>query len=621
MPYDNWFIGVECLKEAGGTAENHLYHLRTGRPGSFLRSFDLAGGRRFVAVCASAPAAVENQRHWLWVLGPRQLEASLKQALASGQTFDELKRICTSADAGDNAFVVIDKEAGRICAITDRLNVSKIFHGCIDGARVVASRVSLFPRHGLTPDPAALASFVLNGSCLNNRTLFREIASLERASCHEFSGSAHSEAAYWLYRPGQEVVGGRWRPDDAAMALWELLVRSVDRVTRGKQVLLALSGGYDSGALLGILGSQLKHPDVICFSYAYGSPKSGSDAEVAARQAALYGYRHVTVGSYAGDFLGMLDRNAAIGEGLRGPSYEIEAFPALAERFRASAQQVMLFGDECLGWGSYRLRDADDLLGAINLKAPAFLRAFETITGKDATDRLRAGLEADYDQLRQKAQEFADPDDGKDFLYLDQRIQFSLLPLRRFVAGHWFPLALPLISPEILDFMATVPVAYRLDKRLFKIMGRRFLPNLFRIPRATRGQLHPDFDQEIAAASNVLEHAIAARHWKIDGLFGNEALVALLREFRAKMRNMPRPTGAGAAKRRLKKTVKAILANSRFLEERQRFLRRLTYNEFDQAPGPELLLMNLLYAADFLAATPAAPDLPAHASARADLAG
>lgn len=621
MPYDNWFIGVEYLKEAGGTAENHLDHVRTGRPGSFSRFFDLAGGRRFSALCADAAGAVENQRYWLWVLGPRQPEASLKQALASGRTFDELRRICTSADAGDSAFVVIDKDAGRIYAITDRLNVSKIFHGRIGGGHAIASKVSLFPRQGLTPDPGAIASFVLNGSCLNNRTLFRGIASLERASSHEFSGGAHSMAAYWHYRPGQEAAGGRWRPDDAAMALWELLVRSVDRVARGKQVLLALSGGYDSGALLGILGSRLKHPDVVCFSYVYGSPKSGSDADVAARQAALYGYRHVAVGSYASDFLGMLDRNAAIGEGLRGPSYEIEAFPALAERLTSSAQQVMLFGDECLGWGSYRLRDADDLLGSINLKASAFLGVFESITGKDAADRLRVGLEADYDQLRRKVQGFADPDDGKDFLYLDQRVQFSLLPLRRFIAGHWFPLALPLISPEILDFMATVPVAYRLDKRLFKIMGRRFLPSLFRIPRATRGQLHPDFDREIASTSDVLERAIAERDWKINGLFGNEALIALLREFRAKMEKMPRPGSAGTVKRRLKKAVKTMLANSRFLEERQQLLRRLTYNEFTQAPGRELLLMNLLCAADFLATAPAAPDVHAQAGAHQDSAG
>jgi hypothetical protein len=410
----------------------------------------------------------------------------------------------------------------------------------------------------------------------------------------------HRREGYWRFLPGSKSAT-KWRQEPAEQELRERMVESVARATTDKHVLLSLSGGYDSGALLGILGSHLRHPRVTCFSYVHGTPKPGSDAEVAAQRAALYGYEHIAINSYSGDLLHLLERNAEVGEILRGPAYEIDAFHALRERFPNSDDTVMLFGDECFGWGSYRLSDKNDLLGAINLKSPLLLEPLATLFGQKQVQGLRSGLETEYEDLLRKVTDFPTPNDAKDFLYLDQRLQFYLLPLRTFVAGHWFPVAMPLISPEIADVVAGIPAQQRVDKRFFREIARRWFPELFAIPRATRGQFHPDFRHEIAMHRDRLREAIDTRGWRIDGICSKTALSALLDGFQ-----LAHASTGGGLRNTIKKELKAMLAKSRLLESRQHWLRSLSYNEFAHSPGREFVALNLLSMAASLASQPAA---------------
>lgn len=609
MQRDNWFMAVETVADGGAGVSEHLRRLSGAYPTAAQQSFVLSGGRRLTALCADASRIVEGPRHWLWIHGPRPPTSGLQQRLRSAASTAEVRQTCTSADGEDCSFFVVDKDTGECCAIIDRLNFSPILHGQIGGDRYLGSSLTLFPREGLTLDVVGVASYIVNGNCVNNRTLFREIAHLERASVNRFHETRHEQEIYWRYAPGRVPVHAPWQPATAAAQLWELLVESVDRVTRGKKVLLSLTGGYDSSVLLGILGARLKHPDVTCVTYVHGPRQEGTDAAVAAGQAAIYGYEHIPLVSYSGDLLQMLDDNAVLGQGRRRPAYEIDALSRLAERYSDTADAVMLFGDECLGMSSYRVNSADDILGAAVLKAPALLDRFDGVLGAAQTARLRAAIEADYDVLRQKARDFAHPDDAKDFLYLDQRLSFGLLPLRNLFAGHWFPVAAPLMSPAVLDFMAAVPVAYRVDKRLFKQMARRFLPEQFRIPRSVDGKFHPVFRQEIAAAHDVLAAAAAARGWKIDGVFSTAALIDLLRMIGKEAATSARSDARTPdLRKRLFRRVKAVVAGNRLLEERQHLWRRLLFNNFAEVPDPGYLLVNVLSLANFLADRPPRQD-------------
>lgn len=604
MRTDNWFLAAIGPADGGNAIEKHLHQVRADRPTAVLRSFK----HRAQQVDLLSPHSMEiaeNARFWFLVVGPRPPVESLKLSLRNASSLAELRGICTGAQCYDSAVVAIDKNQAEVLVTTDRLNVAKIFHARIKGMHLLATGVSLFPRTDLTVDVRSVASYMLNASCLNNHTAFEQVEVLERASHHVFGPGTHRREAYWSFLPGSKSAT-KWRRRSAERELRESMVQSVTRATTGKHVLLSLSGGYDSGVLLGILGSHLRHPQVTCFSYVHGTPRSGSDAEVAARRASLYGYEHIAITSYSGDLPRLLERNAEVGEMLRGPSYEIAAFQTLSERYPNANDTVMLFGDECFGWGSYRLRHRNDLLGAINLKSPLLLEPFATLFGQELKERLRNGLESEYERLRNKVADFPTPDDAKDFLYQDQRLQFYLLPLRTFVAGHWFPVAMPLISPEIADVVAGIPTPQRLDKRFFKEIARRWFPQLFAIPPATRGQFHPDFRHEIAVERDRLREAIDMRGWKVDGICDPTALDALLDDFKLASASV-----GGGFRNTVKKKLKTVLAGSRLLESRQHWLRRLSYNEFARSPGREFMALNLLSMAAFLASRPAALTAPA----------
>ena len=80
---------------------------------------------------------------------------------------------------------------------------------------------------------------MINGNCINNRTAFRDFRCLERASIHEFAAEGETRTSYWHYHPGTAPRKSR-SIREGTEALWELVVQSVDRATRGVDVV------YDS---------------------------------------------------------------------------------------------------------------------------------------------------------------------------------------------------------------------------------------------------------------------------------------------------------------------------------------------------------------------------------------
>jgi asparagine synthetase B (glutamine-hydrolysing) len=618
---DDWFLAIESAPGDQPVVDEQ----RGRRPPSMAlqKTFALAGGRRMTVLWSGATRVVETARRWIWITGPRPPDDALRRALESAESAAAVQTACTAPDGEAWSYFVVDKEAGDYSVIIDRFNLATVLTTRVGGQRLFGSNVALLSRRGPALDLGSAASYIVNGSSLNNRTIFRDIARLARASVHHFRNGGHAQEIYWRYMPGRTPRREPWQPVAATAQLWERVVESVDRATRGKRVLLALSGGYDSGVLLGILGARLRHPDVTCFSYAYGPQGPRSDAAVAAADAALHGYDHLAVSSYAGDLLRLLDASAALGQGLRGPAYEVDALAHLAERFAARPDTVMLFGDECFGQMSHPVGSPDGILGGAMMRSPALLDRLAPALGAHTTACLRAALEAEYDELRGKIRDFTDPDDAKDFLYLDQRLPFGLLPLRSLYAGNWFPVASPLISGDILDFIAAVPTAERIDKRLFRHMARRFLPEQFRRSRAVEGRFHPDFRKEIAGAHAALAAAIVGRGWAIEDCASNTALMDLLRHACAEVERRSW-LGAGKAglRKQLQTCAKALLASSPALEDRGHWGRRLLYDHFNTLPDPGYLYINVLSLADVLGgvATADPPRRSAPGAARPGLA-
>src|SRR5262249_42965880 len=137
-------------------------------------------------------------------------------------------------------------------------------------------------------DEAMVASFLANGIMLGDRTLFAGVRALPPASITTVASEGGVETTrYWQHLPGSELWTDR---DEMERELWSRVTEAVAARVAGRQAVISLSGGFDSSALLGIL-HKAGH-ELSTFSFATGTPKAYSDADVARHQAAMLGVEH-----------------------------------------------------------------------------------------------------------------------------------------------------------------------------------------------------------------------------------------------------------------------------------------------------------------------------------------
>ena len=328
-------------------------------------------------------------------------------------------------------------------------------------------------------DTGILAVVDGTGVVSMDRTLHAGISALPVASVVTVSDSGLVPRRYWDFRPGQDPD-----PDTEAVAhrMWALIESSVAAHTADRQVVLPLSGGYDSTTLLGIL--HRAGAPLTAFSYVNGEPQPHSDAAVARDQARRLGVEHHIHRIDGIDTISLVNDNLAQGLRLRGCCNEIGAYRDAAAARERFAAPLFVFGDHLFGQRTLRLRSQTDMLGGAAVKHPDTLLAYLPLLGKDRVTRLQQDVAADYRRLLADAPPFAHPDDLKDFLYASVSATWDLLPMRVHAAGTQMPFTTPLYDIAMLDFLKHVHFWHRLDKRLYRQVCERNLPELFRTPRS-----------------------------------------------------------------------------------------------------------------------------------------
>ena len=384
-----------------------------------------------------------------------------------------------SAISQDRSYLYLD-DARHVGFWTDHIGVSRIYHLRVGGCDVFSDDLSTLARLAPEPDEESVAFFLTNGVVSMDRTLHAGISALPVASVVTVSDSGLASRRYWDFRPGLDPD-----PDTEAVAhrMWALIEASVAAHTADRQVVLPLSGGYDSTTLLGIL--HRAGAPLTAFSYVNGEPQPHSDAAVARDQARRLGVEHHIHRIDGIDTISLVNDNLAQGLRLRGCCNEIGAYrdaaAAARERFAAP---LFVFGDHLFGQRTLRLRSQADMLGGAAVKHPDTLLAYLPLLGKDRVTRLQQDVAADYRRLLADAPPFAHPDDLKDFLYASVSATWDLLPMRVHAVGTQMPFTTPLYDIAMLDFLKHVHFWHRLDKRLYRQVCERNLPELFRTPRS-----------------------------------------------------------------------------------------------------------------------------------------
>jgi asparagine synthase (glutamine-hydrolysing) len=387
----------------------------------------------------------------------------------------------------------------------------------------------LHPVRHLTIDKAAVASYLVNGVVYNNRTPFHEIRVMERASIYQYYDCKLRRSTFWEYCFSNAYAA---RPyNQLKQDLRELLVEAVKlRIPPTSAPFISLSAGYDSTAILGIIGSCLRRRDAQCFSYAFGQTAPSSDEFLSQQMAALYGYPFRVIPSFAGSLQTVIERNARLGQGTSHFCHEVDAWFALGHNGSRSDEKWLFVGDECMGWINRPLYSYADVLQAVAIYDFSRLTWLEHYLDSACIRLLSEAVKGDIETIIKRCPESDDLHDVKDYLYLDQRLSHLIMPWRENFPGRFFTVANPLLDNAILDFIQKVPSSLRRGKRLFKDTVRNMFPDLFRVRRAQSSSFTLYWDQALQDQKVELVSLVAQEVSPLDAILPQEALVHILRD-------------------------------------------------------------------------------------------
>ncbi|MGE0665154.1 MAG: asparagine synthase-related protein [Sphingomonadales bacterium] len=421
-------------------------------------------------------------------------------------------------------------DGGRLTCWTDHLGFSRIYHAAADGCLLLSDDPMLLAGDEPAPDLAGVGSFLVNGYPTRERTIFAGVSRLPPASIVALAPEGVDARSYWRPRPGSDAWADRRDIEDE---LWRRLRTAVLAATDDREAMIALSGGHDSAALLGILHAAGR--PIRTFSFVFGESRPDSDADAAQRRAAFLGVEHKTYRfDQQFDIVGMLRSHVEKGLVLRKPCYEAFAFDQVLEDLSARGTgSVILFGDEALGQGAFRIGGDHELLGSAAIKSPSALSRIEPHLPPERADALKAALWAEYEALLVPTR-LANFDDAKDVLFLDSYLRGNMVEMRRQILGRHQAIALPLLDLSVMDMARHVPPRLRTGKHHFKSAARRYLPDLYRLKGALHSQGQPAIGEEMRRQAGILADVTRQLDRGIPGVMSPDELVGALEALNAR---------------------------------------------------------------------------------------
>jgi asparagine synthetase B (glutamine-hydrolysing) len=334
-------------------------------------------------------------------------------------------------------------------------------------------------------DEHALVAFLINGNTLAEQTFYKNVKPLIPGTVLTIENGQLARTESSRYAPcGDTIDRGE---DYYVEGLSALMLKAVGKQLRNcDKAFVPLSGGIDSRLISGCM-HRLTGGKLRTISWGANENFAESDTAIARRVAGFLGSDHRFVRREAEhiqrDMGEMLYRIDGLNDDPAFHSNELCIMRRIREEFGGL---YVLRGEECFGhtpepacdlealghWGIARLEDhprAERLLNSSKL--PEF--------------RDRSG---------QIIQEMLDTcpsvnlTDRRDQFYFAARL-FHYHSRSAYSKRTVVDVRNPWLDKDLLEFLQTVPIRYRLDRYLYKKAGFALFPELMAIPVATRSSL------------------------------------------------------------------------------------------------------------------------------------
>jgi asparagine synthase (glutamine-hydrolysing) len=266
-------------------------------------------------------------------------------AIVGGSTIDEIFRTIDGACAG----AVVDGATGRVLLFNDRYGRERLFVRTIGSRTFFASEAKAIL--AVCPDSRdfdtqGLAEFLACGCTLTARSLYKDIAVLERGSVLEFDRHGLERRRYFTE---QQLEGDRHIDASAFRETFTDALRTEVRraALDVPSIALSLTGGLDSRMVAACVSSDASLP-----SFTFGSMyRTTGDVSVGREVARLCGLPHqvITLGNdFLATFPELFERSTYISDGYLGLSGAAELYVNTLARDIALARMTGNWGGEMM---------------------------------------------------------------------------------------------------------------------------------------------------------------------------------------------------------------------------------------------------------------------------------
>ena len=398
---------------------------------------------------------------------------------------------------GSFASAIYDRTEDKLTLVNDRYGLIKLFYYHDENHFCFSPKIRplLVDESDKSLRKDAIIDFFLFGYLLGDKTFFKRIHQLPPASVLEVSKNNMKLTKYWDYeydeeydaRPQEELI-------DELGALWQRAVER--RIKRDETVIIPLSGGLDSRAILAAALRCTSKDNIITFTF--GDPGS-FDFEIGRMVAEKAGVKNVPFGVEKKDFEGQYNISMDDIEGM------VDATPYFAIR---GYEEMEEYGTHILS----------GYIGDFIMGSHMFPEMIKTnlITDNECEKASNLILEKDLlhtlndikNLLSHSICKKMDNPISKEELKKNKNKNLSNIYFKHFLENHtdkysyftvfryrsFFNYSSPFLDNDLVDFMRRISPKLRFGQKLYTSMLSKKYPELFKLPTKTNQGLRLDAD-------------------------------------------------------------------------------------------------------------------------------
>jgi asparagine synthetase B (glutamine-hydrolysing) len=370
---------------------------------------------------------------------------------------------------GSFVIVIVDEDEDAVLVANDRVAYKPLFWFS-DGRTFYfgpeMKSLLLVPSLERKLNLAAVADFLTNGHFTREHTLIEGLETMDRATVLKLTAGGMARHKYWEhdFETGGEDRGSEHYQETMAGLLRQAVSR---RIRTDNTYGIPLSGGYDSRGILGCCLEEKSAQELHTISWGREEDVPGSDCAIARRLAQKLGTQHRFYRLSAEEIVGNFRDFILLGEGLTDFPESYDVF----HKIREQGIDIMLRGDHCFGSAKWlKVHDEHTMFLSIGLKALQNIERYRKVL---QPSYYRSFCEFDAETIRHLSSRYSGRNvhDRRNYFYLDVRTRHYFGPLN-YVKNCAVESFTPLLDYDLMDFVSTLPVRYRLGKNLLVYMLR-----------------------------------------------------------------------------------------------------------------------------------------------------